>query len=41
MIGVVFTRGALRFLRKALEGFGLVGGFALELGGHRFGRRLK
>src|SRR5207249_2805443 len=38
MIGVVFTRGAWRFLREALAGCGLVGAFALERGGHRCGR---
>jgi hypothetical protein len=41
MIGVVFTRGAWRFVREALEGCGLVGAFALARGGPRCGRRLK
>jgi hypothetical protein len=41
MIGVVFPRGALRFLREALAGCGLVGGLALARGGHRCGRRRK
>src|SRR5262249_442996 len=33
MVGHVCTRGTERLLRQALEGFGFVGAFALELGG--------
>ncbi len=37
MVGVVFTRGAMRSLREPLEGFGFGGAFALAREGHGFG----
>jgi hypothetical protein len=36
MDGVVVTHGAMGALRGTLAGFGRVGAFMLELGGHRF-----
>ena len=38
MVGLVFTCGTVRFLRKALEGFGFVSTFAFKLGGDGFCR---
>ena len=41
VVGIVFTRGAMRSLRQTLEGFGFVGPFGLALRGHGFGRQLR